>query len=154
MDDSNIAEQTTEVPQESVIPETNPEVSQEPVIETTPAKAPKKRATRAKDKVEIKVEEVKVVEEPIISEPITPKAKAKKAPKTSKKVVVEEAPPVEVQAKLAETFEAAQKPPFNSPIELTAEQRDELIRQWITVQSNNKKTQKQQKYRALMSQAV
>ena len=141
---------------EAIILDAAPESSTEVVIEQTPpAKAPKKRVKKA-DKVEVKVEEVKpepiIVTEPVaepVTEPVTEvKPKAKRTTRPTKKNV-------EIEQTNVSPAEppAAEQPPFNPPIQITPEMQEELFRNWITVQNNNKKIIKQQKYKNMMAQA-
>jgi hypothetical protein len=46
-----------------------------------------------------------------------------------------------------------ERTPFSNPIEISPQMQEELVRNWIQVQNNNKKIQKQQKYKSMMAQA-
>jgi len=136
---------------------------EEKVIAETPPepKAPKKRAKKTATKVEIKVEEVQpepvVVPEPaVVPQPIVEvkeiKPKAKRASRAAKKS--EEVMEAEVVTYAPPVPQEAERTPFSNPIEITPAMHEELVRNWIQVQNNNKKLQKQQKYKSMLAQAV
>lgn len=139
----NIDVVITQAPTEEVVAETPPE-----------PKAPKKKVKKASAKVEIKVEEVQpepvVVPEPVVEvKEIKPKAKrASRAAKKSEEVVE-----ADVTTHTPPTTQEAERTPFSNPIEITPQMHEELVRNWIQVQNNNKKIQKQQKYKSMMAQA-
>jgi len=141
---------------EAIIIDAPPDAPPEVVVEPTPpAKAPKKREKKA-EKVEVKVEEVQpkpiIVTEPVaepVTEPVTEvKPKAKRTTRPTKRNV-------EIEQTNVSPAEppAAEQPPFNPPIQITPEMQEELFRNWITVQNNNNKLIKQQKYKNMIAQA-
>ena len=149
MEDETHTDNIETIIQDAPTPTPTPEVVAEPVPPTP--KTPKKRAKKT-EKVKVVGEELQpepvIVTEPVVEAVKETKPKAKRTSRATKKVEIEQTNVVE-----PETPQPVEQAQVNTTIQITPEMQEELVRNWITVQNNNKKALKQQKYKSMMAQA-